>query len=172
MDEEVKDSTLIALSALSVVVLLLIACGLVTFLLASDYLGAQPGTQNAEPGTNEGPAGGSDIQQDQVDASEEPDASAADLERWDRITLDSVEDGCLRAAKDEAGENAALVYGCSCEETASSGRKTYGCEIDTADPFTEYFANIDCFLEEASCSIETNYGMVILTFEEMDAWYG
>lgn len=163
-----KDSTLITVSVISVILLLLIGCGLVAFMFASDWLAQEePEPPEEEPAEEpSAPDGGEP-------GGEEPAApSAEDLERWSRITLSNVEDGCLRVAKEEAGDNAGLVYGCSCEETSSSGRKTYGCEIDTADPFTQYFANIDCFLADASCSVETNFGLMTLTFEEMDEWYG
>jgi hypothetical protein len=64
------------------------------------------------------------------------------------------------------------VYDCECKETVSPQRKTYGCEIDTADPFSEYFANIDCFLLGRACSLETNYGTQVISFEQLREFYG
>jgi len=161
MDEKVKDSLIATAFIIFVVLLAFLGCALIgaLFLIPEETVPEVP----EEPSVPEAPP------------EEPPPATAVspeDLERWERITLDNVEDGCLRVAKDEAGASASLVFECTCGETASSDRKSYSCEIDTADPFTDYFANIDCFLEDTACTIETNYGLVTLTFQEMDEWYG
>jgi hypothetical protein len=96
--------------------------------------------------------------------------SAEDLALWNMISIDNVETACLAKAKEQAGASANLVYSCSCDETATTARKTYGCDISTADPFNEYFANIDCFLTDKACSIETNYGPLTITFEELRSY--
>ena len=166
MDEKVKDSILLAAGIISVLLLLFLACGLVTVLFLVDENGDITVTIPDSPTAPTEPSSPVD---EPVDTT---NVSSDDLERWNRITLANVEDGCLKVAKDEAGGSASLVYDCECEETVDSSRKTYSCDIDTADPFTRYFANIDCFLEDTACSIETNYGLVTLTFQEMDEWYG
>lgn len=158
-----KDSIVFFVVISLVLLLLLFGCSIIAvlFLVEEDdglIISDTPVSPEPEP-----PA---DIPLDTSNVSSE------DMARWERITLDSVEDGCLRVAKDEAGSSASLVYGCTCDETLGSGRKTYSCDISTADPFTRYFANIDCLLVDSACSIETNYGVTTQTFQEMDEWYG
>jgi hypothetical protein len=98
--------------------------------------------------------------------------SQEDLALWNNITESNVEAACLARAKEEAGTSAAMVYSCACEESISDGRKTYACDISTADPFTQYFANIDCFLDAKACTVETNYGTATVTFQQLREWSG
>jgi len=97
--------------------------------------------------------------------------SAEDMALWDSITLSNVQAACLQKAKEEAGGSASMVYTCACVEDAQAIKKSYKCEISTADPFTEYFANIDCMLVERSCVVETNYGKATVSFIELRGYY-
>lgn len=93
--------------------------------------------------------------------------SQEDLETWQSISKENVEDICLRTAKQEAGTSSSMVYGCDCDEIVRADQKSYDCSISTADPFTEYFAKIDCFLVGRYCDIETNYGKGRYTFQQL-----
>jgi len=93
--------------------------------------------------------------------------SSDDLSLWADINNANVEKACLARAKEEAGGSASLVYSCECEESAAPLVKSYECSISTADPFTEYFANIECVLSDAACSVETNYGTANVSFTEI-----
>ncbi|MFH0884395.1 MAG: hypothetical protein V1861_01670 [Candidatus Micrarchaeota archaeon] len=97
--------------------------------------------------------------------------SAEDMALWDSIILANVETACLQRAKEEAGASAGMVYSCACEETVQPLIKSYKCEISTADPLTEYFANIDCMLDNKSCTVETNYGKTDVPFSELRTYY-
>ena len=94
-----------------------------------------------------------------------PPMTQEDLETWNMINVQNVETACLQTAREQAGSSAGLVYGCDCDETVRADQKTYDCDISTGDPFTQYFANIDCFLVRRECDVETNYGSHVVTFE-------
>ncbi|MFH0737456.1 MAG: hypothetical protein V1827_02070 [Candidatus Micrarchaeota archaeon] len=167
MDKEVNDNFALAIAAIVIFTIIALMCGIIAvlFLLPSESAVVTPGGGETPDNGSQGTPG------DGGTGIPGGNATAGDLALWDMINMENVEQACLMKAKEEAGENAGLVYSCDCEETISSGRKTYGCAIDTADPFTEYFANIDCFLADEACSIETNYGTSTVTFEELQDWY-
>ena len=158
MAREVKDKTLLVAGLIIILSLLVLSCAVIGILLFF-----QPAETAPEPPEQPPAQGNGTEPPPQNQTGPEPE----DLEVWNQITRTRVEDVCLDKAKEEAGSSAGLVYSCECSESVSAQRKTYGCEIRTADPFTEYFANVDCFLQEKACSIETNYGVTTLTFEEL-----
>lgn len=99
----------------------------------------------------------------------EPDnaSTEVDLTLWNNITKENVEEACLNQAKNFAGAQSWAVKNCKCDETATDNRKTYSCVIGTMDVTTKYFANIDCFLTDQNCMIQTNYGSQTITFEQL-----
>ncbi|MEW6036628.1 MAG: hypothetical protein AB1529_08515 [Candidatus Micrarchaeota archaeon] len=161
-----KDWLPAAAAVIVIIFFLLLTCGIVALLFIIPQpasVGPSQPNQTGPPGNATPPPGGNGTGQN---------ISGEDLALWDLITPANVEDACLRRAREEAGESAELVYSCSCTESLSPGRKTFACDIDTADPFTRYFANVDCFLDGAACTIETNYGTKTVTFAELAEWYG
>ncbi|NYZ73897.1 hypothetical protein H0O00_02030 [Candidatus Micrarchaeota archaeon] len=160
---EVRDS-LLATIVLGMVLLLFLflGCGIMVLLFYPEN-GAGGGTGGQANGTN-GTANGTVTPQNTT-------LSQEDLALWDNITKQNVEQACLRIAKDEAGPDADKVYSCGCEESAGSERKVYICDIDTADPLTAYFVNLDCLLGQRACAVESNYGTTTVTFGELRAWY-
>ncbi len=98
--------------------------------------------------------------------------SAEDMALWESINTPNAEAACLIRAREEAGASADLVYNCECSENASTLKKSYECIINTADPFTLYFANIECILEESACIVETNYGTTNVSFSELREYFG
>ncbi|MEW6723001.1 MAG: hypothetical protein AB1324_07090 [Candidatus Micrarchaeota archaeon] len=160
MARKVTDRTLLVAGLIIVLSLLVLSCAVIGILLFS-----QPAETGVAPEPEPGPPGtaGNGTEAPPLDKPVPPE----DLEIWNQITRGKVEDVCLEKAREEAGSSADLVYSCECSGSETATRKTYGCGISTADPFTEYFANIDCFLDERACSIETNYGVTTLTFDEL-----
>ncbi len=160
-----KDWLPAAIAVLVIFFFLLLTCGIVALLFLIPQpasVGPSQPNQTGPPGNATPPPGNATGQ----------NVSGEDLALWDLITAENVEDACLRRARDEAGDSAELVYGCDCTESASEGRKTYSCDIETASPFTKYFANVDCFLDGAACTVETNYGTQTVSFAELAEWYG
>ena len=156
-----ERQTLVMVAALLALLLLgclVIGLGLLFFLPAE---GPQPDTPPGPPGSL--PPGTPGNETNQTDGG----LSKEDLETWNMITKQKVESICIQKAKQEAQGNAGFVYGCTCDETVRTERKTYACDIDTADPFTQYFANVDCYYVGAYCVIETNYGKDSYTFAQL-----
>lgn len=169
MGAEVKNRLALGLSALTLILVFLLfaSCAIIAYLaLAQPAEGGDEGT--APDGS--GASGGTDNETAPAGEPTRPNATSEDLGLWNNITEANVEAACLRIARDEAGSSANLVYGCDCEGEAGLDRKTYSCSISTADPFTDYFANVDCFLEDSACTVETNYGTLDVTFDEIRKW--
>jgi hypothetical protein len=162
----VKEATLLLIVSLALIVLLLFSCAVIGLLVlwpAQEEPAGPAGGQTAPPGAQGG---------NQTNVTPPAGPSQADLEIWQKITNDNVEQACLSQARKEAGPSADLVYSCACEETDTDGRKTFACNIDTADPLTRYFANIDCYLDARACTVETNYGTQTVGFDQLQNWYG
>lgn len=144
-------------------ILLLMACGIIAYLV----LGSEE-TPQVTPGQNQ------TNQTNNTPPSNETspaNASGSNLSTWNLISKSNVEKACLTKAKEEAGTSADLVYSCACEADENASIKKYTCDIRTADPFTKYFANIDCALTTKKCSIETNFGKADITFEDLKELY-
>lgn len=168
--DEVKNELpiMLMIGILILIFVLVFACGIIAYL----YLSPAPDgglTQPPEPDGGTSPGG---VQNNTIELNTtETNISGDDMALWDSITLPNVEAACLIKAREEAGASADFVYNCDCDETASPLQKSYVCTINTADPFTLYFANIDCFLDESICSVETNYGINNVSFTELRDLY-
>lgn len=135
---------------------------IIIFLLLS-CLGTNQ-VQNATTPTNSQDNGTVVIPQNQT---QQPEPTEVDLTLWNNITKENVEEACLNQAKNFAGAQAWAVKNCKCDETETDNRKTYVCVIGTMDVTMKYFANIDCFLSDKTCMIQTNYGSQTITFEQL-----
>ena len=158
LSKAANDGSLLLVGLTVIILFLLFACGVAGLLLR------EPAPRIVAP--QEIP------EEPYVPPANVPNISAEDLSFWESITIENVQIACLAKAREEAGDNADLVYGCICTESASSSRKRYECDIRTADPFTDYFADIDCSLDGRMCSVESNYGTSDLTFAELMQYYG
>ncbi|MFH1327879.1 MAG: hypothetical protein ABIH76_03385 [Candidatus Bathyarchaeota archaeon] len=138
---------------------------IIVFLLLS-CLGTNQ-IQNATNQVNDSQDNGTIVDPQNQTIVPDNNATDIDLEFWMNITNDNVETACLNQAKNFAGAQAFAVTKCECEETVSEERKTYGCSIKTLDITQQYFANIDCFLLDNACMIQTNYGSQTITFEQL-----
>jgi hypothetical protein len=152
----------IALLAFAAVFLFsFLACGTMAYLLGIGAEETPPGNETRPPPVaDETPGNG----------TETPpglNVSGEDLETWEDITTSNVERACLEKAREEAGSSASLVYFCECTETDGELVKSYGCDIATADPFTDYFADITCTLETKMCTVVSNYGQANVSFAEI-----
>ncbi len=174
---KVKNSNIPAALTLGLILLLfllVLACGAIALLFF--YPQFQPGPP-AGGGTNatanqSGSGGALPGSQNASGGGYPENVSAEDLQVWNNITVANAESVCLQKAKEEAGASAALVYSCQCSGTEGAARKTYSCNIATADPTTRYFVNIDCYLEGKACTIEYNYGTETVTFDELRPYVG
>jgi hypothetical protein len=144
---------------------LVAACGILTYLYLSPSPGSGGPGQGGNGGTGNNNSGGISLN------TTTTNISAEDMGLWDSITLSNVQAACLQKAKEEAGGSASMVYTCACTEAAQPLVKSYECSIETADPFTEYFANIDCLLDRRTCVVETNYGSTNVSFSELRGYY-
>jgi hypothetical protein len=158
MGEEVKDIEAVVLIA-AVLLFALLACGAVSLIVL--YLLPAPEQAQPEPGPI-GNVTGPNI------TPVAPNTTEVDLVIWSKINKKNVETICLQKAKEEAQSNADLVYSCDCGGIEKTNLKTYRCDIESADPFTNYFANIDCYLDRKECDIETNYGFQKLNFTQLE----
>ncbi|MCI0503338.1 hypothetical protein L0Y65_01350 [Candidatus Micrarchaeota archaeon] len=162
------------LGAAAILLLFVFSCGLVAILFfgsSPPILGAggpQNGTGGASSGSTPNGGEGGPIYHNTTTGN----ISAEDMSLWNSIDTANVQTACLARAKEEAGSSAAMVYSCTCDESATATKKSYECDIRTADPITKYFANIDCSLAARSCSVETNYGTASVGFDELRAYYG
>ena len=92
---------------------------------------------------------------------------------WNQIIVNNTEYVCLKEAKKAAGSDAWAVKSCNCQQTNASGElKTFNCNINTLDPTTNYYANIGCSLPDKDCTIDTNAGSYVLTFDYLSQEYG
>jgi hypothetical protein len=157
----VKEET--AILAAGAVLLALISCCVVSFIVYT--LIPSPETAQKPPEGNT-TTPGMNTTNGTTNATQ-PTISAQDLAVWTKITKINVEALCLQKAKEQAGSNPNLVYSCGCSEVLEDTVKKYHCLIETADPFTTYFANIDCYLDQKECRIETNYGAQNVTFSQL-----
>lgn len=155
-----KDIEVAALIA-ALILFALLACGAVSLIAIFLIPDAQA------PAGPDGGGPGPVVPVPNETGPDQPEISEQDLVIWSKITNPNVEAICLQKAKEEAGENSGLVYGCTCDEIEKADIKTYRCDISTADPFTAYFANIDCYLARRECDIETNYGSQIVSFDQL-----
>jgi hypothetical protein len=178
--KKVKDSgsgpALMIVGAIAAALLLAFSCGLFALLLVGNQ---EPGQEGNEPAANgsanaSAQGGGNESPNISLNTSESQ-ISAEDMSLWNSITVANVQGICLAKAKEEAekeGVDRDMVFSCLCEGQATSTVKSYECDIRTADPFTRYFANIDCSLTALSCSVETNYGTQDVPFSELRSYYG
>lgn len=160
-------SAVLALGVIILFLLLLFGYGIMAYLLYN------PSASQIEDGTGNQTTETGAVGKVWTDKNTTTSINMKDIMLWDNITNENVETACLRRAKEEAKSSAAFVYSCVCKEgtTAAAARKTYSCDISTADPFARYFVNIDCFFEERVCTVRSNYGTEIVTFDELRAWY-
>lgn len=87
---------------------------------------------------------------------------------WQRLNVSNVEKVCLNKAKEAAGSNAWAVSGCKCVGNETIETKSYNCNLQVFDPSgTKYTAEIICKQKEKTCSIATNLGESVLTFNEL-----
>lgn len=149
----------IAVFIAAVVLFALLACGAVSLLVI--FLLPAPDDGNVDNAPVPPDATGPEI------VPPPPNASSEDLVIWSKINRKNVEMICLEKAREEAGSSAGLVYSCKCVDIEKPGIKSYRCDIETADPITAYFANIDCHLDREECDIETNYGFQKLNFTQL-----
>ncbi|HSB47149.1 MAG TPA: hypothetical protein VLD37_03980 [Candidatus Bilamarchaeum sp.] len=156
---EVKE-TEAALVIAAVVVFALLACGAVSLIALFFLPSSAPQVQNPPPATGNQTGNGTIV-------PVPPETTDYDLAIWSKINKGTVESVCLQKAKEEAGQQASLVYSCDCGETVQPNLKAYRCDISTADPFTAFFANIDCYLERKECDVETNYGFQKVNFTQL-----
>jgi len=148
---------------------LVFSCGLIALAL---FFGAPPdggtaGNGTPDYGSQNASSGNGSIALNTSSSN----ISAEDMSTWNSITIANVQQACLMRAKEEAGPSADMVYSCTCEESATAIQKRYDCAIRTADPFTDYFANIGCSLSARACSVETNYGTTNVSFGELRSYY-
>lgn len=152
----------LAIIAALLLLLFLSCAAMVALLLLPGNGGGQPSPGPAGPSAN-----------GTANNSGEVPAINITSDIWDSITNQNVEIACLMAARDAAGANAWAVQGCSCVETANATTKNYDCDIATLDPSgTRYFAMINCFNTSEICTIETNYGIQNITFDELAGMFG
>jgi hypothetical protein len=149
-----------ALVIAAAVLLALLACGAVS-LIVLFFLPSDAPVQPVPPGVN------NSTNQPPVIGPVPPNTTDYDLVIWGKINKGNVESICLTKAKEQAGQDAKLVYQCNCAEQVGQNLKMYRCDIETADPFTKYFANIDCYLDRKECDVETNYGTQVLSFSQL-----
>ncbi len=139
----------------------LFGCGIIAYLLLYSDEGAPPSAVQQPAAGN----GGGGVPHQVI--SGEINVSGEDMELWSQINEESVEVACLQRAKEEAGASADLVFSCECEGDEGPLSKSFDCSIETADPLTAYFADIDCSLAASSCRVETNYGTANVSFREI-----
>jgi hypothetical protein len=161
-----KDWTVIAVFIVMVFLLLILGCAIIALLIYPAQSDNQStGTQNTAQAGNGSSAG--QINYSALNISQE------NIELWHNITKQNVEQACLTKAKEEAGPSkAGLVFGCTCTESTVANRKTYNCNIATADPFTRYFVNIDCLIETQKCTLSSSQGTQTVTFTQIREWSG
>lgn len=154
---------------LLIIFILLAACAIIAFM----YLSAAPegGAVTPQGGGQSGTGNTSDGSGAIDHNTTSINISGDDMALWDSISVKNVETACLIKAKEEAGSSASMVYACECVEEATALSKNYECSIDTADPFTEYFAEIGCSLEKRACIVETNYGTANVSFSELRDYF-
>ncbi len=147
------------------IILLLFSC----FGLTPEESGTVENDKSPSPGSNISVPGQDFGAENKTnDKIDETEITSKDLEFWTNITKKNVETICLKQAKEEAGDKYWAVKSCACNETSIEGRKTYSCDIDTLDPTTNYFANIDCFFKDKSCIIESNNDKTTMTFQDLE----
>ncbi|MFN7990779.1 MAG: hypothetical protein U0R44_01335 [Candidatus Micrarchaeia archaeon] len=158
----VKVDYVVFFVAGAAIILAIAACGLLAFLFFSSQP-APPSPQqnhtNTSFNSSNQSGNGSTI-------------SEQDFSLWLLIRKDNVESACLQKAREQAGSQAWGVNACTCKETITPETKSYKCDIDTADPTTRYFADIDCSLVSRNCRVVTNFGSQNVTFEQLGQWYG
>ncbi len=159
------DKLTMLAGAAVIILVLFLACGLAALAL---FTLATPQAQNVSA-----PQNGSNATQPAPPPQQGGNAtiSPADYALWLLIDKTNVESACYEKAREEAGSNAWAVRGCTCSETATQQEKQYTCTVDTVVNAGTYFADIDCTLASAQCTVTTNFGSQNVTFEQLRSLY-
>ncbi|MDP3762470.1 MAG: hypothetical protein Q8Q97_00145, partial [bacterium] len=130
------------------------------------YLGPSIGGPNVPPAGSNPP--GNNGPGPIIPGPGEPSGTPGeDNSLWLRVSNSLVQDACLSEAKRQAGANSWAVRDCTCSPTEGEDEKSYNCSIGALDG--GHPLSIDCFRQKRSCTLVSEQGTSMLTFEQLAA---